>query len=259
MCTKRLQNIYAKQKPTSPDYSSEAIKVEQKSASVTATQKGYLQLIDDEKLMKVACQVDVLLSLESRPSEYLIKGSPLVLVYPQEHIPPKLIKQINKAFIVGKERTEKQDISFPIEQLAEVSLRALSPGINDPFTAMCCLDRLGAGFSHLVQRDFPSPYRYDNRHRLRVIVKPVTFEALVDRAFTPIRQYGQSDSMVMMQLLNVIALLATYSRTQSQRAVLRHHAELALRGSQEGSSEEYDRNEVKDHYQNVLEALSNAS
>ncbi|PSB21546.1 DUF2254 domain-containing protein [Phormidesmis priestleyi ULC007] len=230
---------------------------EQRSAPIKATKKGYLQLIDDENLMKIARQADVLLCLKVRPGSYLIPGIPLALVYPQEHVSPKLTKQINDVFIVGKERTEKQDIAFPIEQLVEVASRALSPGINDPFTAIRCIDRLGAGLSLLVQRDFPSPYRYDNHHTLRVIVEPVTFEFLVDRAFTQIRQYGQSDSVVMMQLLDAIALVAAYAETPKQQMVLQHHAEMILRGSRQGLSEEYDRSEVEKHYQTVLGALNN--
>jgi uncharacterized membrane protein len=231
--------------------------LDHKAVPAQATQKGYLQLIDDDQLMKLARRSDVLLCLMTRPGSYLIKGSSLALVYPPEHVSAQLIQQINKAFIVGKERTEKQDIAFPIEQLVEIALRALSPGINDPFTAMRCIDRLGAGFSQLVQRDFPSPYRYDERHNLRVIAKPVTFQFLVDRAFTQIRQYGQSDSIVMMQLLDAIALIATHSKTLKQRTVLRHQADLVLRGSCGELSEECDRNEVEEHYQGVLRALDN--
>ncbi len=233
--------------------------VEQRSAPIKATQKGYLQLIDDEKLMKIACRANVLLHLKTQPGSYLIKGSTLALVYPQEHISPKLAKQINDAFIVGQERTEKQDIAFPIEQLVEIAVRALSPGINDPFTAIRCIDRLGAGLSLLARRDFPSPYRYDKHHKLRVIAESVMFEFLVDRAFNQIRQYGQSDSTVMMQLLDAITLVATYTEAPNQQAVLRRHAEMVLRGSQEGLSEEYDRSQVEKHYQKVLAALSRAS
>ncbi|KAM3100764.1 DUF2254 domain-containing protein [Phormidesmis sp. 146-12] len=228
---------------------------EQRSTLVKSTHKGYLQLIDDEKLMKIACQSDVLLCLKAKPGSYLIKGSPLALIYPQEHLSSKLAKQINKAFIVGQERTEKQDIAFPIEQLVEIASRALSPGINDPFTAIRCLDRLGAGLSQLVQRDFPSPYRYDKYRNLRVIVEPVQFEFLVDRAFTQIRQYGQSDSTVLIQLLDTIARVATYTKSPKQRIVLRHHAEMVWRGSQEGLSEEYDRTQVEKQYQKALATL----
>ncbi|MGG6265578.1 DUF2254 domain-containing protein [Leptolyngbya sp. AN03gr2] len=228
---------------------------EQRSASIKATQKGYLQAIDQEKLMKVACRADVLLCLKTRPGKYGVPGTPLVLVYPPEYNSEKLAQQIKQAFIFGKERTEQQDIAFPIEQLVEIALRAISPAVNDPFTAIRCIDRLSAGLSQLAQRTFPSPYRYDDQHTLRIIAEPTTFEFLVDRAFNQIRQYAQSDAAVTIRLLEAIALIATYTKTPKQRTALRHHADMIRRGSQTGLTEECDRKDVEQHYQQALAAL----
>jgi uncharacterized membrane protein len=82
----------------------------------------------------------------------------------------------------------------------------------------------------------------------------------VDRAFHQIRQYAQSDAAVTIRLLEAITLIATYTETQKQRAVLRHHAEMIRRGSQEGLSEACDRKDVEQRYQQVIAALdSNAT
>jgi uncharacterized membrane protein len=168
---------------------------------VKANSNGYLQAIDNEELMKFACKHDLLLRLNYRPGKFIVKGSELMMVYPRERITRKLVKKLDDAFILGKERTEQQDVEFSIEQLVEIALRAISPGINDPFTAIRCIDRLSAGLSHLAQRDFPSPYRYDDRKNLRVIAERVTFASLVDTAFNQIRQYGKSDVAVTIRLL----------------------------------------------------------
>jgi uncharacterized membrane protein len=233
---------------------------EQRAACIRATQQGYLQAIDDEELMDLACRADVVVCLKTRPGKYVIPGSPLLLVYPQEFVSPKLEKKLNKVFIFGKDRTEQQDIAFPIEQLVEIALRAISPAVNDPFTAIRCIDRLSAGLSRLAQRTFPSPYRYDDRQTLRVIAESTTFEYLVDRAFHQIRQYAQSDTAVTIRLLEAIALIATYAETEKQRAVLRHHAEMIRRGSQAGLSEVCDLKDVEQRYQQVMAALdSNAT
>lgn len=229
---------------------------EQRAARIQATQQGYIQAIDEEMLIDLACRADVLLYIKTRPGKYILRGSPFVLVYPQESVSPKLIKYIKKAFILGKERTEQQDIAFPIEQLVEIALRALSPAVNDPFTAIRCIDVLSAGLSRLAQRNFPSAYRYDDQQTLRVIAEPTTFEYLVDHAFHQIRQFSQSDAAVTIRLLEAIALIVTYSETSKQRLVLRHHAEMIWRGSQSGLSEKYDRNDVEQRYQQVLVALN---
>ncbi|MEP0919964.1 DUF2254 domain-containing protein [Leptolyngbya sp. DQ-M1] len=102
---------------------------------------------------------------------------------------------------------------------------------------------------------FPSPYRYDNEHRLRIIAEPTTFEYLVDRAFNQIRQYARSDTAVTIRLLEAIALIATYAETSTQRGVLRRHAEMIQRGSQNGLSEKCDLHDVEQRYQEAITAL----
>ncbi|MEP0914435.1 hypothetical protein NDI45_26380, partial [Leptolyngbya sp. GB1-A1] len=83
----------------------------------------------------------------------------------------------------------------------------------------------------------------------------VKLEYLFDCAFSPIRQYGQSDSAVMSHLLDAIALIAYHAETPEQKRALRHHAEMILRGSQQGLSEEWDRQMIEERYQAVLETL----
>lgn len=208
------------------------------ASPVKVNQNGYIQAIDDEELMKIARKNNLLLRVESRPGKFIVKDSHLVMVFPGKFVNKKLTKQINDCFILGKERSEQQDIEFPIDQLVEIALRALSPGINDPFTAIRCVDRLGAGLSRLAQKDFPSPYRYDEDHKLRAIAFGVTFEGLVDSAFNGIRQYARSDTSVTIRLLEAIANIATYTNNPKYQVVLQRHAEMILRGSQDGLPEE---------------------
>uniref|UniRef100_UPI001ABACBDC DUF2254 domain-containing protein n=1 Tax=Aetokthonos hydrillicola TaxID=1550245 RepID=UPI001ABACBDC len=222
---------------------------------INATGKGYLQAIDNEKLLKITSKHNLLLRISSRPGNFIFKDSLLVMAYPEERVNRKISKQINDAFILGKEHTEQQDIEFPFNQLVEIAVRALSPGINDPFTAIQCIDRLASGLSCLAQRDFPSPYRYDQDNNLRVITDPVTYEELVDLAFNQIRLYARSDRAVTLRLLEAIAIIATYTDNSKYQAVLRRHAEIILRGSKEGLQEEQDRKDVQQRYDSVIRAL----
>lgn len=227
------------------------------ASPVRVTNNGYIQAIDDEELMKIARKHNLLLRVESRPGKFVVKNSNLVMVFPGELVNRKLSKQINDAFILGKERSEQQDIEFPIAQLVEIALRALSPGINDPFTAIRCVDRLGAALSRLAQKDFPSPYCYDEDYKLRAIAYGVTFEGLVDGALNGIRQYARSDASVTIRLLEAIASIATYTNNLKYQAVLQRHAEMILRGSQEGLPEELDRKDVQKQYDSAIQALKN--
>lgn len=234
------------------------VSFEEEAYPISANGTGYLQAIDNEELMKIACKYNLLVHIKFQPGRFIVKGSDLVMVFPGERVNQKLVKQINNAFLLGKERTEQQDVEFPINQLVEIALRALSPAVNDPFTAIRCVDRLGAGLSGLVQRNFPSPYRYDDNRKLRVIVEPFTFEQIVGQAFNQIRQYAQSDAAVTIRLLEAIALIATHTDNLKYRAVLRCHADMILRGSQQGLSEEQDRKDVHERYYSVIKALEHS-
>lgn len=232
---------------------------EQEAYPVIANSTGYLQVINDEELMKLAQKHNLLLRIEYLPGKYIIKGCNLVMVFPGKKLNKKLAKQINNAFILGKERTEQQDIEFPINQLVEIALRAISPAVNDPFTAIRCIDRLAAGFCHLVQRDFPSPYRYDKNNKLRIIAESISFKELSDTAFNQIRQYGKSDAAVSIRLLEAIARISTYTDNPECQKVLRHHADMILQDSSNGLSQEHDCKDVQKRYRAVITSLDNSS
>ncbi|MBG1240767.1 DUF2254 domain-containing protein [Nostoc sp. NZL] len=230
---------------------------EEEALPIRANGIGYLQAIDDEELMKIACKQNLLVRLKVRPGKFIVQGSDLALVFPGKKVTKKLTKEINDAFILGKERTEQQDVEFPINQLVEIALRAISPAVNDPFTAIRCIDQLSAGLCHLVQRNFPSSYRYDNNNKLRVIAEGVKFKGLTDAAFNQIRQYGRSDVAVTIRLLEAIALIATYTKTSKYQDVLRHHADIILQDSREGLSQEQDYKNVEERYYQVIKNLNN--
>lgn len=225
---------------------------EAQASPIPSAHTGYLQIIDDQLLLKLACKSNLLLRLTVKPGEFIAKGNCLMLVYPREQITQKLANELNRAFLLGKERTEQQDIEFPIHQLVEIALRALSPGINDPFTAIRCIDRLSAGLSRLAERQFPSAYRYDNDYKLRIIAEPVAFEQLVDTAFNQIRHYGKSDVAVTLRLLKAIAQITRCTQRPRDRLALEQQAEMILQGSREGLSQQQDQQMVEELYRQML-------
>jgi uncharacterized membrane protein len=223
--------------------------------SIIADSSGYLQTINQRKLLKVAHKYHLLIHIKSRPGKFVVKGSLLATIWSSERINRQLNCTLQKTFILGKQRTEQQDIEFPLQQLVEIALRAISPGINDPFTAIQCIHRLSAGLSRLVQRQFPSPYRYDDHHQLRVIAKSVTFEEIADQAFNQIRQDSRSDAAVTIHLLEAIGLIATYTDNCQYRQVLKHHANMIARSSHQSLPEPQDRQDVQAKYNSVIQIL----
>ena len=119
-----------------------------------------------------------------------------------------LQEELEEIFALGSGRTQDQDLDFLFDQLLEVALRALSPGINDPITAMMCVDRIADNLALLANRDLPSPYRYDDEGVLRVIVPVIAPAALLARLFGPIRSYGKADVMTLVHLLNALQKMA---------------------------------------------------
>ncbi len=216
---------------------------------------GYIQTINDNQLMQIATENNLLLRIQQRPGRFVVKGSELVRVFPEEKVNKKLAVQINDAFVLGSQRTEQQDVEFPIDQLVEIAVRALSPGINDPFTAIRCIDQLSAALCHLAQREIPSPYRYDDHNQLRIIAEPISFADATDAAFNQIRQYGKSSVAVTMRLLEAIAAIAPFTHRTPDRNTLKRHADMIERGSQEGIAEELDYQNVKERYLAAVKAI----
>ncbi len=222
---------------------------------IKALVSGYIQAIDDNQLMQIATKNHLLLQVQQRPGRFVVKGSELVRVFPEKTVNKPLVAKINDAFVFGSQRTEQQDVEFSINQLVEIAVRALSPGINDPFTAIRCIDQLSAALCHLAQREIPSPYRYDDHNQLRIIAEPLAFADVTDAAFNQIRQYGQSSVAVSMRLLEAIAMIAPFTQRTPDRTALRRHADMIERGSQGGIVEELDRNDIKERYLAALKAI----
>ena len=227
-----------------------------RARAVTANHEGYLQVIDTEGLMRLAVQNDLLIVLRYRPDSFIVRGSKIMEVWPPERVSQELISELGETFILGPARTPMQDVEFAVRQLVEIAVRALSPGINDPFTAMTCVDRLGAALCRLADHDTPSPYRYDAENKLRVVADVVTFAGVTDAAFNQIRQYGRSNAAVTIRLLEMIAVIAEWAQRKEHRAALRRQALMIKRGSETALPEEKDRKEVEQRYRTALQALT---
>lgn len=228
---------------------------EREARPVGALEDGYLQLIDADALMALASQEDLLLRLERRPGHYLVQGQAMVMVWPGERVTDALVDQLNEAFVFGNQRTATQDVEFSFQQLVEIAVRALSPGINDPFTAIACVDRLGSALSSLARRDMPSPLRFDSHGRLRLVAPGSTFAGIVDTAFNQIRQNARSNPAVTIRMLDAIAQIAGQMQHTQDAACLQRHADMIVRGAREAVPETEDRLVVEARYVATTQAL----
>jgi len=173
----------------------------------------------------------------------------------KEHWDDPVHQRVRSAFILGKYRSLEQDVEFPVQQLVDMALRALSPGINDPYTAVNCIDRLGAAICHLNARQCPSRYRHGEDGRLRLIVEVFTYEGLVDAAFNQIRQSAEHNAAVNMRLLEALQAIAVTTRTEAQRQVIRRHVEMIYRAGHEALTEKKDRDDLEERFRGVMEKV----
>jgi uncharacterized membrane protein len=162
---------------------------------------------------------------------------------------------IKDAFVLGNHRTPFQDIEFAVNQLVEIAVRALSPGINDPFTAVACVDRLSAALVRLAQRDTPSVCRYDEGKILRVVTTTNAFSDVADSALNQIRQHSRSSVAVSLRLLESIAVIAPFTHRPDDRSTLRRHAKMIAQGSTAAVDEAHDRRAVAERLSDALDAL----
>ncbi|MXP27716.1 DUF2254 domain-containing protein [Porphyrobacter algicida] len=121
--------------------------------AVRADGVGYVQHIDFDRLRRIANTVGGRLQLGVRTGDFLHDGLPLAYWQDDDSIDDLRDKEIRECFVLAGLRTPAQDLHFLIDELVEIGLRALSPGINDPFTAISALHWLGAATAELGRRD----------------------------------------------------------------------------------------------------------
>lgn len=197
---------------------------------VLAPADGYVQFVEDDRLLELAVAADRVLRIAHPPGAFVAAGDPLAFVSP----PPRdedLAAQFQRRFVLGLGPTPSQDLLYAVSQLVEIAVRALSPAMNDPVTAVACLDRLGAALGRLAARRVPSPYRYDAAGRLRVVAPPVRFPAVAAAAFGPIIHHGRSNPAVLLRVLDAIGAVLAHARRDADRVALRNQARLVAEGA----------------------------
>ncbi|HJS09285.1 MAG TPA: DUF2254 domain-containing protein [Pirellulales bacterium] len=243
------------EEPSSLDTSLPAFH-EQEAIAVSADASGYLDAIRDDVLIKLAKENDLIIRLAHRPGHFAVEGTTMAWASPPQRVSKELTQRLNSAFVMSSQRTPFQDVEFAIDQLVEVAVRALSPGVNDPFTALNCIHRLGEALCRLARRSIPSPFRYDDEKHLRVIAYPADFSAVADAAFNQIRQHGAGSAAVLICLLETIGVVASLSQRPEDRAALARHADLVLRAARRTLTEEADLADVEERFTVDQKALS---
>ena len=210
-------------------------------AGLPASKGGYLRAVDEKGLLHLAEKHGAVFYLPHRPGTYLMRGEALVEVFPGEVL-EGCCEEVAAKFNLGNHRTQVQDLDFLFDQLLELALRALSPGVNDPFTATMCVDRLAENLSLLAGRELPSPYRLGEDAQLRVVVPSLNVHELVKHLLGPIRSYAKADYLTLNHLLNALERMSAASRDPVFRQTLSEEADTVRREAKGNvSAADYER------------------
>jgi uncharacterized membrane protein len=233
-------------------------RLEEDSGVVRAPSSGYLQYVRVDALIDSAARSGAVIRLLHRPGHFVVAGQPLAAVWPAQAA-PSVARALGGAHATGSHRTLTQDLSFAVDQLVEIAIRALSPAVNDTFTALACIDWLGAGMCQLAERWQPNTVHRDATGAVRVVTVTVTFGRLVERAHEKIRQASAGMPAVMIRQLEALAKVMAYTSAARQREVLLEQAHMIRRLSEESVREPADRADVQRRYEAVLRASEHAA
>ena len=168
-----------------------------------------------------------------------------------------LARALAEGFTFKPQKLPAEAIDVGMLQLVEVAVRSLSPSLNDPFTALSCIERLAGALLRLQCCPRAGPCRQDEEGALRVIASTLTNAELVDIAFDAIRHYGRDSAIVVHGLLEMIAVVAP-SADAASRAALARQARMIRDASLEAFAEPWDRERIARKLQAVETALGQA-
>jgi uncharacterized membrane protein len=228
---------------------------EESSQGAPSARDGYVQAIDVDSLVKIATRRDVLLRIDARPGDYVRDGDRLVSATPADRLDEDDTKRIRSGFMIGNLRTPQQDVECAVLELVEIAVRALSPGVNDPFTAITCVDRLSGALRRLAGRKPAQSLWRDDDGTPRLVVKPRAFADVVAAAFNQIRQHSRTDVAVTVRLLQAIAAIAPAPRDAPSITALRRQAEMILAGARNAGHTDGDTKDIEDFYELAIAAL----
>ncbi|NTU86416.1 MAG: DUF2254 domain-containing protein, partial [Chloroflexales bacterium] len=225
---------------------------------VTAARGGYVDAVDGMRLVHQARRHESVILVRAMPGAFVMEGDVLAMIWPAEQRTAEVCATIGRCFLLSVQRSLVQDVGFGINQLVEIALRALSPAINDPLTAMNCLDRLGDSLRLLADGAPPPALLRDGLGSARVFLTLPTFADLAEGGLGSIRQYGRDSSMVLQRLVEVIAAVAPYAYRPEDRAALICQFQLVAEAGEAGLPTESERLALRRRLHAAEQALTDA-
>jgi uncharacterized membrane protein len=181
---------------------------------------GYVQAVEFDALVEAGCAFEVMIGLHVRPGDYMAQDDRAIGVYLGEKDTPELRDKILGLIAMGVHRTPVQDIEYSIRHLVEIAVRALSPGINDPYTAVAVVHRLSASLSKLMKCALPPGVFRDEVGTVRVVCPRPSYATIIGAAFDQIRQNSAGKPLVVIHQIEALSRIGEHAALPSQREAL---------------------------------------
>lgn len=196
------------------------------AALLDAPRSGFLLSLDEDALVDVAERTESIISIAGTPGDLLVAGTPIGRVWVGAEAPvpqqlEKITQTVEASMRIGFERTEQQDLAYGLRQLADVVAKALSPGVNDPTTAIHGLGHITALLCDLAQHPLGPVVLTDSHDEPRVVLARSDFAELLDIGVTQARHYGAGDPFVAAALMRLLRDVAWRTCTQAQADAIR--------------------------------------
>ncbi|MDR3635964.1 MAG: DUF2254 domain-containing protein [Isosphaeraceae bacterium] len=224
-------------------------------APILATESGYIRTINEAGLIAAAEAHDVSLRVDRYIGQFVAEGTPLLGVSPPDRASGPVGDACRQAFHIGPARTMEQDVEFGVLQIVDIALKAISPAVNDPTTALTCVDQLGRILVRAALRAPPAAVLRGRDGRPRVVMRRTSFPRMLDVAFSQIRHYGRADVAVPLRLMRVLAELACATQSIPYAIAIRDEGRRLAAACAEGYALA-DRRELNERLEIVERAAS---
>jgi uncharacterized membrane protein len=198
--------------------------------AVASRQTGYIRFIDIKRLRQLARAYRICVRVERRVGHFAPEGVTLLAVSHSERITEDCTIALLAAIDIGPVRTLQQDIEFGIVQIVDIGLKAISPAVNDPTTAISCVDQLCSVMIRWLGRAPPASGFYDPPYVLRLVVPWIGLEGMLDLAFEQLRHYAESDAAVSLRLMRALCDIASTVDDQDVRQILHDRGARVIAG-----------------------------
>jgi uncharacterized membrane protein len=218
---------------------------------VEDVRRGYLQQLDEQGLAAWAAEHDTAILLLVRPGDYVFPGTPLAVMMPPVEGADRAIRN---ATALGPQRVSNADMGFAVRQLVEVAVRALSPGINDPHTAISVLDRLGAALCDIKSLYLPTGVSI-RKGRPVLVVPHIQYDQLINTMFHTIRQNAARNAAVLIRQLEVLTQVVSCERDRERMLSLKRHADLVLDDAERDISNPGDLDDLRRRHRGFVTVM----